>query len=149
MSKRKRKFDFHRHPFVIPVVTFLILFIVSLGAFVSFSATTLGPSDSRVVNVHADDKSQTLPTRAKTVNELLKRLDIKLNDGDVVEPSLDTEIIDDNFSVNVYRARPVTVIDGVKKITVNTATQSPRSVAEEVGVELHPEDNIEVEIPDS
>lgn len=149
MRKRSRIFDLHKHPFVVPVVTFLLLFVVSLVAFISFSGTTLGPSDSRVVNVYADGQSQTLPTRAKTVKDLLNRLDIKLNEGDVVEPGLDTEILDDDFSVNVYRARPVTVIDGNKKVTVNTATQSPRGVAEEVGVTLFPEDNIEVEIPDN
>jgi uncharacterized protein YabE (DUF348 family) len=134
---------------VVPVVTFLVLFGVSLVAFVSFNATTLQPADSRVVNVYADGQSQTLPTRAKTVKDLLERLDIKLSDGDVVEPGLDTEILDDNFSVNVYRARPVTVIDAGKEVTVNTATQSPRSVAEEVGVTLFPEDNVKVEIPDN
>lgn len=148
-SRQRRIFDLHKHPLVVPVVTFLLLFIVSLVAFVSFNATTLQPSDSRVVNVYADGQAQTLPTRAKTVKDLLERLDIKLNDGDVVEPGLDTEIIDDNFSVNVYRARPVTVIDGGKEVTVNTATQSPRAVAEEVGLTLYPEDNVEVEIPDN
>jgi uncharacterized protein YabE (DUF348 family) len=147
--KRHKLLDLHKHPLVVPVVTFLVLFIVSLVAFVSFSATTIGPADSRVVNVYADGKSQTLPTRAKTVGDLLNRLDIKLGEGDVVEPGLDTEILDDNFSVNVYRARPVTVIDGDKKVTVNTATQSPRAVAEEVGTQLFPEDKVEVEIPDS
>ena len=148
-SRRHRIFDLHKHPLVVPVVTFLLLFIVSLVAFVSFSATTIGPSDSRVVNVYADGKARTLPTRAKTVKDLLDRLDIKLNDGDVVEPGLDTQILDDDFSVNVYRARPVTVIDGDKKITVNTAQQSPRGVAEEVGVSLFPEDNVAVNIPDT
>ncbi len=147
-AKRHKLLDLHKHPLVVPVVTFLVLFIVSLTAFVSFGATTLGPADSRVVNVYADGKSQTLPTRAKTVRDLLERLDIKVNEGDVVEPGLDTQILDDNFSVNVYRARPVTVVDGDKKVTVNTATQSPRGVAEEVGVALYPEDKVAVKIPD-
>jgi len=148
-TKRHKIFNLHKHPLVVPVVTFLLLFVVSLIAFVNFNATTLGPADSRVVNVYADGKSQTLPTRAGTVKDLLERLDIKLSDGDVVEPGLDTKIIDDNFSVNVYRARPVTVIDGDKQVTINTATQSARSVAGEVGVTLYPEDDVKVEIPDN
>ncbi len=130
-------------------MTFVVLFVVSLVAFVSLNGTTLGPADSRVVTVYADGQSQTLPTRAKTVKNLLERLNVKLGDGDVVEPGIDAEIIDDNFSVNVYRARPVTVIDGQKEVTVNTATQSPRGVAEEVGVTLFPEDDVKVEIPDN
>lgn len=148
-SRTHRLLDLHKHPLVIPVVTFIVLFIISMVAFVSFNATTLGPADSRVVNVYADGKSQTLPTRAKTVKDLLERLDIKLNDGDVVEPGLDTQILEDNFSVNVYRSRPVTVIDGNKEVTINTAAQSPRKVAEEAGATLFPEDDVKVEIPDN
>lgn len=148
-SRRQRLLNLHKHPLVIPVVTFLVLFIVSLVAFVSFGATTLQPGDSRVVSVYADGKSQTLPTRAKTVGDLLNRLNIKVGDGDVVEPGLDTQILDDNFSVNVYRARPVTVVDGDKEVTVTTATQSPRAVAKEVGATLYPEDNVEVHLPDN
>lgn len=142
-------FSFHKHPFIVPVVTFIFLFFVSLIAFVSFNATTLKPGDSRVVSLYVDDKSQTIPTRAKTVGDLLKRLNIVLKEGDVVEPKVDTQILEDNFSVNVYRARPVTVVDGDKKISVVTATQSPRSVAEEVGLKLYPEDNVEVSLPEN
>lgn len=148
-SRKHRILDLHKHPLVIPVVTFIVLFVVSMVAFVSFNATTLGPADSRVVNVYADGQSQTLPTRAKTVKDLLERLDIKLNDGDVVEPGLDTQILEDDFSVNVYRSRPVTVIDGNKEVTINTAAQSPRKVAEEAGATLFPEDDVKVEIPDN
>lgn len=148
-TRRRRLFDLHKHPLVVPVVTFLVLFGISLIAFVSFGATTEGPSDSRVVSVYADGQAQTLPTRATTVKDLLERLDITLSEGDVVEPGLDTQILEDNFAVNVYRARPVTVIDGNKKVTVTTATQSPRSVAEEVGVQLYPEDEVNVELPDN
>lgn len=149
MKKKHRILNLHKHPLVVPVVTFVTLFIASLIAFVAFGATTLRPADSRVVSVYADGQSQTLPTRAETVGDLLNRLNIKLYDGDVVEPGVDTQIIDDNFSVNVYRSRPVTVVDGDRQVTVNTAAQSPRSVAEEVGVKLYPEDNVKVDLPES
>lgn len=81
-----------------------------------------------------------MDTQAPTVGELVKRLPLHLIGQDVVEPSLDTKIVQDNFRINVYRARPVTVIDnGIKTVTV-TAQKSPRVVASGAGVQVYPED---------
>jgi uncharacterized protein YabE (DUF348 family) len=110
------------HPFVVPVVTFMVLFFVSIAGFIVFGGgATIGPRDSRVVNVYVDEQKQTLPTRAKTVEDLLKRMDIAINDGDVVEPALDAPIVEDNFNVNIYRARPVMIVDGDRQVVINSA----------------------------
>lgn len=146
---RRKLLRLKDHPFLIPVLTFLLLFFITIGAFVSFSATTIGPADSRVVNLFIDGQSQSLPTRAKTVGDLLKRLDIQINEGDVVEPKVTTQILEDNFTVNVYRARPVTIIDGKKKITTLSAAQSSEGVARSVGIKLFPEDIVEVSTPEN
>src|SRR6202007_1716222 len=94
----------------------------------------LQASDSHVVFLFDNGKEQTLDTKAKTVGELVKKLPLHLIEQDVVEPSLDTEIVEDNFRVNVYRARPVTVVDGANKIVTVTAQKSPRVVAQDAGV---------------
>ncbi len=146
---RRKLLRLKDHPFLIPVLTFLLLFFITIGAFVSFSATTIGPADSRVVKLFIDGQSQSLPTRAKTVGDLLKRLDIQINEGDVVEPKVTTQILEDNFTVNVYRARPVTIIDGKKKITTLSAAQSSEGVARSVGIKLFPEDIVEVSTPEN
>ena len=135
------------HPFVVPVLTLIGLVIITLVGLVSFNATTLRPTDSRVVHVYADNQERTLPTRAKNVGELLDRLDIEVREGDIVEPGLDTQILEDDFSINVYRARPVTIIDGDKRTTVFSAQQSPQALAREAGLELYPEDEIIVSAP--
>lgn len=148
-SKSHRLFHLRNHPFVVPVVTFIVLFFVSLIAFVNFGATTIGPADSRVVNVFVDGEKQTLPSRAPNVDELLQRLDITLNEGDIVEPKKETQIIEDDFTVNIYRARPVTVVDGSKRVTVLSAEQSARAVAEQTGINLHPEDEVVASTPEN
>jgi len=139
----------HKHPFVVPVLTFFVLFFVSLAVVVSANATTVGPADSRVVNVYVDGEKQTLPTRARTVDDLLKRMNVEIRKGDVVEPKLSTQIIQDDFTVNVYRARPVKVTIGKKTETVITAQQSARGVAEEQGIKVYPEDIVELRTPDN
>ncbi|HEX5448036.1 MAG TPA: G5 domain-containing protein, partial [Candidatus Saccharimonadales bacterium] len=49
-------------------------------------------------------------------------------------------IVEDNFRVNVYHARPVTVIDGDRKVVTLTAQKSARTVAQDAGLKIHHED---------
>ena len=134
---------FVRHPFLIPVTSFVALFLIGLAFFVSFNGQTVGATDKRIVQIFYDGKSQTVPTRAKTVGDLLERLKIPVSTKDVVEPSLDSPIVEDNFKVNVYRARPVVVIDGAKKSYVISAATSGRTAAEQAGVAVYAEDKVE------
>lgn len=135
--------NWHKHPFVIPVVTTLVLFFAALGFFVFSGGDEVIASDSHLVVFTHDKKQETLPTRAKTVGEFLDRANVPINEGDVVEPSRETEIADQKFRINVYRARPVTVIDNGKKTFAFSAATTARSVASQAGVEVYPEDKIE------
>lgn len=137
------KHNWHKHPLVIPVTMVLALFFVLLGLFAFSGGERIRATDSNLVIFTHEKEQQTLPTRAKTVGEFLERIDVELNEGDVVEPSVDTEIIDERFRINVYKARPVTVVDGDKKKFAFSAATTPRSVASQVGVEVYPEDILE------
>ncbi len=147
---KKRVISFRHHPFVVPVTTFVGLIFVSLFLFVVIGGgSTIGPTDSRVVNLYVDGAQQTLPTRAKDVQELLNKQSITINEGDVVEPSLDSPIIEDNFSVNVYRARELMIVDNGKKTVVKSADQSPRIAARKAGIIIYPEDQVTAEAPEN
>ncbi len=131
--------------FTVPIATFMVLLLL---AFVGVLVTTRGKgiqqTRSNLVVVSYDKKDITIPTDAKDVGELLRRLDIKLKEGDVVEPSLTTEIASDNFRINVYRAVPVTIVDGDKKNFSYSAAATPRSIVKQSGVEVYPEDKLEL-----
>lgn len=146
-KKTGRYSSLHKHPFMVPIVTFLVLFVVSVVGFISLNGQNIGPSDSHIVKVSIDGKSQTVPTRAKNVNEFLSRANININEGDVVEPALGAKIEDDDFRVNVYRARPITIIDGEKKVQTLSAAKTPRSVAAQAGLEVYPEDEVKATSP--
>lgn len=140
--RRAKAKKLHKHPFVVPVVTFLLLFFITAVVLITLNSQTVQPSDSRIVELAIEGKHQTLPTRAATVGELLQRLNITLNEGDVVEPSAETEIVEDNFKVNVYRARNVIVIDGPRRVITSTAAKTPRSIAEVAGFKPFAEDRV-------
>lgn len=144
VSKIKKSFN-DRHPFFVPVITLAVLVVFSLVGFLIFGGQDVKPDDSKVVTLHIDGKSQSIPTRATTVRELLERSNIKYATEDIIEPSLDSPIDSEKFSVNMYRARPVTVIDekGGKVIT-KTAETTPAMMAKKAGFDLYPEDNVKI-----
>src|SRR5690348_16029112 len=82
-TKRRRLGRIKNHPFVVPVITLLALLFLTGIVFVLLGSRTIqsGASDSHVVIVSYDSKKQTVPSTALTVGDLLKRLNIKLNDG--------------------------------------------------------------------
>jgi resuscitation-promoting factor RpfB len=98
------------------------------------------PSDSHVVFLFDNGKKQTIDTKAQTVGELIGRLNLHLIPEDVVEPTADTQIVEDNFRINVYHARPVTIVDGSAKTVALTAQKSARVVAQDAGLKINPED---------
>jgi len=143
---KARKLDkkLSRHPLIVP--TFVFLFVVfATGMLVIFlNGRRVIASDARVIILNADKKTQTLPSREETVGEFLEKAQITLNEGDVVEPAVDTKIEEDNFHVNVYRATPVIVVDGSTTKRGFSAAKTPRSVAEQMGTQLYAEDNVEL-----
>lgn len=132
--------------FTVPIATFMVLLAGFMAAILvsSDGHLNLRERDPNLVVVNYDKKERTIPTDAKTVGELLQRLQIKLKEGDVVEPAKETEIATDNFRINVYRAVPVTIVDGNQKTFTYSAAATPRSIAKQVGVEVYPEDKLEL-----
>lgn len=150
MQKTKPKPSrLRNHPFVVPVVTFLTLFIISMLAFIFLGGKNIGPSDSHIVNLYVEGQKQTLPSRAASVGDLLDKNHVVLGEHDVVEPSRDAQITEDNFSVNVYRSHAVTIIDkddsGKKTaLTTYTAQQAPVAIVQQAGITVYPEDKVAV-----
>lgn len=140
--------DIHKHPFALPVLIFFALFFGAVVAFIGSSGGTLD-DDTKIVKLHVDGRTRSLPTRADTISELLKRLNIELGDEDIVEPNINSPILSDNFSVNVYRARPITVVDeDGKRTQAKIAESTARDLAKKAGVKFEPEDRVEFADPD-
>lgn len=96
--------------------------------------------DGRVVTVHIDGQSKTIATNATTVRDILQRLHTNLGKYDKTEPALDNQVKGGDFTVNVYRARPITIVDGANSYPVMTAERSPKKIAQDAGFTTKPED---------
>ena len=100
-------------------------------------------SDERLISLHDRGIERTILTKARTVREALKAAQVDIAEGqDVVEPSLDEELIATKYNVNIYRARPVTIIDGALRQRVITAHQTPKQIAKVANITLYPEDKV-------
>jgi uncharacterized protein YabE (DUF348 family) len=138
-----------RHPaFTIPLITIgsLGLLCVAIFALLSGGTPKLTRTDSHIVIISHDDTQQVVPTRAETVGDVLTKFKIAVHVGDVVEPSQDTQIVTDNFRINVYRAVPVTIVDnnGATKQFAYSAATTPRSIVKQAGINVYPEDDLKL-----
>ena len=118
------------------------VFVVSLAG---VPTTPTHAENERVVTVYHDGIEQTIVTDAQTVGEALDRAKVTLNPHDSVEPARDTQLVAPGYSVNVYRARPVTVVDGFQRSTIMTSHTSAREIAEAAGLTLYDEDNYTID----
>ena len=105
-------------------------------------------SDQHVLTINDRGDEQVVITKAGTLGEALKLAGIEISVGhDVVEPSLDSELVASNYSINIYRARPITVVDGVVKKNITTAEQTPERIAKAAGITIYSEDQTDFSAP--
>ncbi|MBX4190716.1 ubiquitin-like domain-containing protein [Candidatus Saccharibacteria bacterium] len=137
---RRGRRHIKRRPYLIPIFG-LVLAIAVVGLiFYSKGGKTYVQTDYHVVYVFHNGQKRTIDTEAPTVGELISRLNLHLIPQDVVEPADDTPIVEDNFRINIYHARPVTIVDSANKTVTLTAQKSARVVAQSAGLKVNPED---------
>lgn len=134
------KHHIKQRPYIVPIFGLVLGFVIVGAVLLGGNGLPLRPSDAHVVYLFDGKDRKVIDTKAKTVGDMMGKLSLNLIPQDVVEPSLDTPIPEDNFRVNIYRARPVTVLDNGNRIVTLTAQKSPRVVAQNAGLSLQPED---------
>lgn len=105
------------------------------------TAKPVAKAGERLVTIYDRGTERTIVTKARTVREALKLAKLSIDERqDVVEPGLDSEMVAERYNVNIFRARPVTIVDGGKRLRVTTAQQTPILIAKAAGLEIFNED---------
>ena len=99
---------------------------------------------AKFVTIYDEGSKLVVRTEAKTVGEALSRANIELNSGDIVEPGMDAEINADNYFINIYRARPVVVKDGITEKYLMTASYDYKTIAREAGMTVYDGDEVKL-----
>lgn len=127
----------------------IIASLLSLGsvfAFVKKDAFAAVDSEERLVTIYDRENQKSIVTTALTVADALKQANIKLDDNDIVEPARDEALVAASYRVNIYRARPVIVVDGSTRQKIMTPYQTAKQIAQSAGVTVYPEDNTDLRL---
>lgn len=117
----------------------LSLFILFI-TFAAYQTPQPNTTGKHIITVYDRGEETVFLSDEDTVGTALKTAGIELDSHDAVEPGLDAELIADNYWINIYRARPVTVIEGTTRVRTITPYQTPQRIAKDVGITLLPED---------
>lgn len=126
----------------------LAFFVTTIGVVSRAYASTELKNGQRLVTIHDRGIEKSVITRETTLRGVFEEAHIAIDPNDMVEPGLDETLEGDNYQVNVYRARPVTVIDGENKVNVMSAYQTPKQIAAHAGITLRDEDVATMTLPD-
>lgn len=102
-------------------------------------------SEEFFVTIYDQGAYVTVKTGPATVAEVLERSQITIAETDIVEPSLDTTIESD-YNINIYRARPAIIIDGIERHYLMTASYDPKQIAMEAGLTVYDGDSFTTEV---
>ncbi|MEO6109714.1 MAG: ubiquitin-like domain-containing protein [Candidatus Saccharimonadales bacterium] len=120
------------------VVIFFALLVTSVS--IVGLGNSVHAQDERLITVYDRGTTRVFLSDEKTLGAALKANNIDLDMRDTVEPSVNKELIASNYHVNIYRARPVVVVDGAVRIKTVSPYQTPQQIAKDVGITINDED---------
>lgn len=100
----------------------------------------------KLITVYDRDEKRVILTDQNTVETALKQAGIELGKDDRVEPDRQAELTASKFNINIYRAQPVVIVDGAKRIKIMSSHRSARQIVSHAGLDFHPEDEVETRI---
>ena len=128
--------------------------IALLAGFLLLSAAALSggvraeTANQHLITIHDGASVRSIISNKDTLREAFADADITVDEADRVEPGIDKKLVSTDYQVNIYRARPITIIDGVHQIRVMTAYQTPTQIARQANVELRDEDKTQLALPE-
>jgi uncharacterized protein YabE (DUF348 family) len=132
------------------VTTVFCLVLLVLGVVLATRAhaepqPSLATGD-HLITLHDGDQDRGILTSATTLRQAFKEAGIAIDPNDMVEPGLDEALVASHYDVNVYRARPVTVVDGALRTKVLSPYQTPEQIVKHASMTLQDEDEMAVSV---
>lgn len=133
---------------------FLAIIFVIVALFLSlsnnvFAGNQNSTQNGRLVTIYDRGAKKTVLSRASTIGDAIRESGILIDSNDVVEPATTTTMVATNYQVNIYRARPVVIVDGNIRQKIMTAYQTAEQIATSAGITLYSEDFAELKLTDN
>ena len=124
---------------VVGIAALLVGVLIS-GSFVVANASTA--RDGRLISIFDRGQQKVIVTKSDTVEGALEQAHVQLDAQDNVEPARQSKLVASTYRINVYRARPVLVVDGTTQVRVMTADQGTTAIARAAGLTMYREDTV-------
>ena len=132
---------------IILACCFLVLIIGVIAAGRVHASTQMPANGERLITVHDGDQERGILTHATTLRQAFQEASIRFDDKDLVEPGIDDQLVASSYEVNIYRARPVTIVDGVVQKKILSAYRTAEQIIGQAGMKLHDEDSTRIQAP--
>lgn len=125
---------------LVALITSALLLGVSAQAQSSSQSNQTSQDNGHLITLYDRGEKSVFLSQGATIGEALDEQGIELDARDAVEPSVTEELIASDYRVNIYRARPVIVVDGVTRTKIITPYQTAQRIAKDAGIALYVED---------
>ena len=119
---------------------FLLSLVVSVAVILVGHTVASASDDRRLITVYDRGVTRVFLSGEKTIGAALKAENFEIDAHDMVEPGVDEELVAQDYKVNIYRARPVVVVDGTTRVKTISPYQTARQIARDVHIEMYDDD---------
>lgn len=123
----------------------IITAVIVIARVAGAQGTEPSAPNGRLLTVHDRGTEKVFLSKAETVGVALKEAGIPLDATDAVEPAVGESLVATDYQINIYRSRPVVVVDGTASRVVMTPYQTPAKIAKSTGITLYDEDKTTVD----
>lgn len=137
-------------PFGMLVVAVLFLIVIAI---ISISGVTRADNGNdsqrgRLITIYDRGTEKVILSEATTISDALKEAGIAIDAKDAVEPAITEKLVASDYQVNIYRARPVVIVDGNTRTKTVTPYQTALQIVQSAGIKLYDEDTTALERTD-
>jgi len=140
-------------PFGVLLIASLVLilaavFMISGVTHADNQSSTDIKNNGRLLTIHDRGSSTIVLSQATTVGDALTEAGVELDPRDTVEPAANEKLVASDYQINIYRVRPVLIVDGNVRVKVVTPFQTEEQIAASAGIKLYYEDIVNLERTD-
>jgi uncharacterized protein YabE (DUF348 family) len=129
-----------------------VLFLVAIAIVVISGVTHADNGNNsqsgRLITIYDRGIEKVILSEATTIGDALKEAGIAIDDKDAVEPAVTEKLVASDYQVNIYRARPVVIVDGNTRTKTVTPYQTALQISQSAGIKLYDEDTTNLERTD-
>lgn len=135
-------------PFGAIIATALLILVTVFSLTLSkitFADNGKAHNSGKMLTIYDRGTEKVIVTQQETIGAALTEAGVAVDSKDVVEPAVTEKLIASDYQVNIYRARPVLIIDGNDRVKVTTAYQTAEQIIQSAGIKLYDEDKTTIE----